>query len=905
MKEDNKQDTTTKHSRWLVAAKFLLWTLALMLVLGCFLLFYTLNQGDLPTFEQLENPQYDEASIIYDAKNRSFGKYYIENREPIKFEELSPNVLTALIATEDERFYDHSGIDVQALVRVGVKSVLLQKGSSGGGSTISQQLAKLLFSRPNLRGANALTRAVKLAEVKFKEWITAVKIERQYTKEEIITMYLNKFEFINGAHGIQAAAETYFDKRQDQLDIHEAATLVGMLKNPSLYNPKRFPEKSMGRRNVVLGQMHKSGIINNEQLDSLREIAINMDDFTRKTQSEGPAPYFRAELTKWLRKLFVEKEINKSDGTPYNIYTDGLKIYTTIDLDYQRVAEEAVTEHMKWNQERYWRAWKYGDPWTYEADDIQKEIRADVFERRVKASDRYLNLRKKHISTVIADIRTNYSKLPLSDNNIKALEEITAKKLSYTDAVEQNRIRSAHVSDYKKLVASDQWTELQRQWQTLVEEYNRVFNTEVEMMVFDYDEGEVKKTMTPRDSVKYHNQHLQAGMLAVDPHTGYIKAWVGGIDHRYFKFDHVTTRRSVGSTIKPFVYTTAISLGGMSPCQTFDDIQYTIAPGDANFDLVGEWSPANANGEFTGNKYNLYHGLLYSKNSITVRLIKEMGNVQVVRELLDNVGIDKDLALADGRLAVPNLPSISLGAVDLTPYEMTGAYTAFANNGTYTEPIFITRIEDKNGRVIYSGIPERRAAINPLYNAVMVDMLRNNVAGKYGMGTKTPVGGKTGTTNDYTDGWFMGISPNLVVGTWTGGDDQWIRFTNLDDGQGYVMARPIFQKFMRKLESDSLANYNHAVDFPEPPQGFYDLVDCDKYKQILPEDEQAARAETNMKRDEFEEAFEGFDELGEEDDFLDIDNLEGDLNTDLEDDLGSELDEGLDELEEDDDEEEK
>ncbi len=881
MIEEKDSSQPHKFKRWLTIAKYLMWTAALMTVVGGFLVFYTIGKGDMPTFEQLENPQYDLASIIYDAKNRSFGKYYIENREPIKFDELSPNVLSALLATEDERFYNHSGIDFWALVRVGVKSVLLQKGSSGGGSTLSQQLAKLLFERPNLRGKNALGRALKLVEVKFKEWITAVKLEKQYTKEEIIAMYLNKFEFINGAHGIQAASETYFDKRQSELEIHEAATLVGMLKNPSLYNPKRFPEKSKGRRNVVLSQMHKAGVIDGAQRDSLSEKTIDMDKFTRKSQSEGPAPYFRSELTKWLRKIFKEKDINKTDGTPYNIYTDGLKIYTTIDLDYQRLAEEAVSEHMKWNQDRYWKAWKYGNPWTFEADEFQKKIRAEIFERRVKSSDRYMILRNKYLESITSTIREEHKGLPLSDNNIKALIRIEQKQSKYEEEVTERNLKTSHQSTYRKLMDDPTWDELKSKWKDLVIAYDIEFNAEVDMMVFDYEEGEVAKTMTPRDSVKFHNQHLQAGMLAVDPHTGYIKAWVGGIGHQYFKYDHVNSRRSVGSTIKPFVYTTAISLGGISPCQTFDDIQYTIAPGDANFDLIAQWSPANANGEFTGNKYNLYQGLLYSKNSISVRLIKELGNVQVVRELLDNVGISKDLTLSNGRLAVPNLPSVCLGAVDLTLYEMTGAYTAFANNGVYTEPIFITRIEDKNGKIIYSGIPKRQPAINPLYNAVIVDMLRNNVGGRYGLGVKSKVGGKTGTTNDYADGWFMGITPNLVVGTWTGGDDKWIRFTTLDDGQGYVMARPICQKFLKKLEKDSLANFNTDVSFPDPPPGFHDLVNCDKYKQILPEDEQAARAESQLQRDEFDEAFEGFDDDLEDDDLeLDEEELD-DLDEDI------------------------
>ena len=629
-----------------------------------------------------------------------------------------------------------------------------------------------------------------------------------------------------------------------------------MLKNPSLYNPRRFPEKSKERRNTVLNQMYKSDYLTKAQRDSLSTIEVRMDQFDRKSQSDGPAPYFRSELTKWLRDLFIKEGIQKPDGTNYNIYTDGLKIYTTIDLNFQRNAEEALKEHMKWNQNRFWRVWKNRDPWTYDADKHQKQVRADVLERRIKASDRYLNMRDGHLGEITEKIREKEENLPLSDNVIKALLDIDSKTISFKDAITEDRLNPSYEKAYKKLLESDDWLQLKSKWEELVKEYETVFSQKVRMNVFDYEKGEVDTLMSPIDSVRYHNMHLQGSLLSVDPHTGYIKAWVGGIDHKYFKYDHVNSRRAVGSTIKPFVYTTAIALQGMSPCQEFDDIQYTIAPGDANFNLQQEWSPANANGEFTGNKYNLYHGLLYSKNSITVRLVKEMGNVRVIKELLNNVGIDTELELENGQKAVPELPSICLGAVDLTLYDMAGAYTTFANNGTYTQPIFVTRIEDQNGRIIYTGIPKTQNAINPLYNSVMVDMLQNNVGGRYGMGLKSKVGGKTGTTNDYSDGWFMGISPNLVTGIWTGGDDKWIRFLTLDNGQGYVMARPIFEKYMRKVEKDTAINFNTQVDFAAPPSAFYDLINCEKYKTVLPEDEQSQIQEQNKGRDEFDEEFE-------------------------------------------------
>ncbi len=868
--ENTHIESAPKSRRWLKWITWLLWLGVITGTIFGVVLFYNLSKSDLPSFEQLENPQYDLASVIYDVNGNSFGKYYVENREPVIYEEISPLVLQALLATEDERFYSHSGIDLEALFRVLTKTVLLQKGESGGGSTITQQLAKLLFDRPNLSGMSSFKRALKLVEVKLKEWITATRLEKSYTKEEIITMYLNKFEFINGAHGIQAAAETYFGKRQEDLKVEEAATLVGMLKNPSLYNPRRFPEKSKSRRNIVLSQMVKAEKLAKAAYDTLKIQDVNMDNFKRTTQSEGPAPYFRSELTKYIRDLFNEQGIVKPDGSKYNVYTDGLKIYTTIDLRYQAHAENAVKEHMKWNQDRYWNVWKGRNPWTYDADEVQREIRRDILERRVKSSERYLDLRERQLGETISKIREKYNDLPLSDNVIKTLIRVKDGKIKLRGAINQDKLDKAFEKDYEDLLNIKGWNTLRQKWDSFQETYKEVFNKKIKMMVFDYKTGSEKEMeMSPRDSVKFHNQHLQAGMLAMDPNNGHIKAWVGGINHKYFKYDHVNSRRQVGSTIKPFVYATAISLQGISPCQQYEDIQYTIAPGDANFDMEEEWSPANANESFTGNMYNLYQGLLYSKNSITVRLVKEMGSVSVIRELLSNAGIDISMIHPNGQPVVPRLPSICLGALDLTLTEMTGAYTVFANNGTYTEPIFLDRIEDKNGKVIYRGVASKNAAINPLYNAVMVDMLKNNVAGGFKFGLKTKTGGKTGTTNDYADGWFMGITPNLVVGTWVGGDDKWIRFLTLDDGQGYVVARPIFEKFMKAVEKDGNIAFDITADFDPPPSGFSDFVDCAKFKQKKVEDEQAEIMKTKTYNDEFEEELEeeDFEEEDMEEDF--------------------------------------
>ena len=818
---------------------------------------------DLPSFEDLENPEYDEASIVYDANGVSFGKYYVENREIIDFESLSPNIVQALISTEDVRFFRHSGVDLKALLRVAFKTVLLSKESSGGGSTISQQLAKLLFQRESLANKSFINRALTLLRTKVKEWITAIKLEKSYTKEEIIAMYLNKFEFINGAHGIQAAAQTYFATDQENLDISQTALLVGMLKNPSLYNPLRFPENATIRRNVVLNQLRKHYEVNELELDSIISVPVDMSSFKRDSHDTGPAPHFRSELTKWLKKLFDEKEIKKADGSDYNIYTDGLKIYTTIDLNYQKHAEKSVRDHLIRIQDRYWQVWKNRNPWTYDADENQRKIRKTSLERKMKESERYLNLHNQYLARIKTKIQDKYGDLSLSENVIKGLIDVEKKRYSWSGIIDKDIISKEVQPTYVKIINNtDLWGELKSSFEDLNIKYDEVFNQKVKMKVFAYnDDGFKEVEMSPRDSVIYHNKHMQAGLLAVDPKNGDIKAWVGGIGFNYFKYDHVNSRRQVGSTIKPFVYATAISLMGISPCQTYEDLQYTIAPGDANFLVDKEWSPSNANEKFTGNKYNLYQGLLYSKNSITVRLVKEMGNVDVIREMLDNAGISKQLAYPNGQYVIPRVPAICLGAVDLTLYEMAGAYTTFANDGIYTQPTFVSRIEDQTGKTIYTGIPDTRRAINSLYNGVMLDMLKNNVGGRYGLGVNTDIGGKTGTTNDYSDGWFMSVTPDLVTGVWVGGDDKWIRFLTLEDGQGFVMARPIVQNFIKAIEVDELADFNEEAVFPTPPQGFLEFINCEKYKQMSVEEEQVVN-ELDKRVDELEEDF--------EDDFGDI-----------------------------------
>ena len=833
--------------RWIRRTWYFIAAFALMLVA---LLIYAATTG-IPSFETLENPDYKLATEIYDINHLVFGTYYVENRIPVAYNDLNPFIKKALVLTEDSRFYQHSGVDIPALGRVAFKTLLLRKETSGGGSTLTQQLAKLLFDRPSTRGLASWQKIMKLVPIKMREWLTAVKLERSYTKEEIMAMYLNKFEFINGAHGIQAASKVYFNKDQKDLNLEEAALLVGMLKNPSLYNPVRFPERARQRRNTILALLKSDDYPEGINHDSLMLLAVDMSKFRKEEQSNGPAPYFRAELTKFIQNLIREKGLKKSDGTPYNIYTDGLKIYTTIDLKYQEYAEQASREHMEWLQKRYFRQWKGMDPWSYEADEFQKKLRKEVLISQAKASPRYLNLRKKLFEPQIASIQS----VRLTDNILETLIKSDTNNLIINDLYKNNWISKEELPAYVDFKNSSAYGTVCKAYAKLQEAFKKEFATPVNMRVYDHAKGEKDTLMSPMDSTKYNAMFLQNAVLAIDPSNGYVKAWVGGINHKHFKFDHVTSRRSVGSTMKPFVYTAAMAFGGIMPCQEFEDIQYTIAPGDANFNVDKEWTPNNATDVFTGNMYNLYHGLVYSKNSITVRLLKEMGSVDMLRNLLDKVGISKTERLANGRLAVPEYPAICLGAVDISLYQMTAAYTTFANQGTFREPVFVLRITDKNGREIYRADPIIRPAINPLYNAIMVDMLKNVVGGEFTMGLKTENGGKTGTTNDFSDGWFMGVTPTLVVGVWTGGDDKWIRFTNLNDGQGYVTARPVFQKMIRKLEADTSGIYDPTIRFASPPKEMTDMINCNKIKTIRPAAERWQLQHEKMKRDEFEENF--------------------------------------------------
>jgi penicillin-binding protein 1A len=806
-----------------------MWILAGLGVFSIFLLFLILSFSDLPSVRQLENPKSEEATQVFAANGEVIGRFYTQNRIPVNYSQLSPNLVKALVSTEDERFYEHSGIDFTALGRAIIKTGIMGQQSSGGASTITQQLAKLLFT-----GVASRSISERLIQ-KLKEWIIAVRLERRYTKEEIISMYLNKFNFINGAYGIKAASEIYFGKGQDSLSVNEAAMLVGMLKNPSLYNPLRRPDQVKHRRMVVLKQMQKNGYLSQSEYDALKVEPLNLN-FSRQTHIDGIAPYFRMEVAKDVKQILKRKECLKSDGSSYDIYRDGLRIYTTIDPDMQRIAEEVMVEHMAKVQKSFFKTWSVvsKDPWEYKERDSESEVpvelRKESLQKLIRNSDRYQALRSKYLDEVIARIRKSINlEFHADDREVERIVKDTEEKGLISDLVARKLISSSLAAKYRQVQRSEHYPRLESQWRALQEEVDKQFNTEYPMQVFAYnDQMETDTVLTPLDSIKYHRMFLQTGILAVDPVTGHVKVWVGGINYKYFQYDHNRTSRQVGSTFKPFVYATAIAQQGFSPCYEVYDLPQTISPGDGSFYLAQSWTPDNADGIFTGELLTLQDGLRRSKNTVSVHLMKQLGDTEPVRGLVHQMGIDSTTRYPNGRYRVPKQPSICLGATDLTNLEMTGAYTTFANNGIYNKPIYIQRIEDKNGRIIYEEFAQDRNAINPNANYVMVEMLK--YAARMG-GYKSQIGGKTGTTNDYVDGWFMGITPSLVVGTWVGGEDRWIRFRSLTYGQGAYMAKPFFRAFIKRLEAEEDIDYDPSARFHRPPGDLGIVMNCDEYRR--------------------------------------------------------------------------
>ncbi|MCH2042639.1 MAG: penicillin-binding protein [Saprospiraceae bacterium] len=813
-----------------------MWRLYLLGLITVITMFVWLSY-QLPSFKQLEDPKSRIASVVYasnmdDAKgeNEILGKYYVENRTIVPYDSLSPHLVNALVATEDARFYEHSGIDAYALGRVFVKTMILQQRNAGGGSTISQQLAKLLVGRPNTKGRNKLVRFWMIGTTKLKEWLTAVKLERSYTKKEIISMYFNEFDFLFNANGVRSAAETYFQKTPKELSINEAAMLVRMLKNPSLYNPILNPKNAKKGREQVLKNMQIHKHITQEQYDKLRVEPIDITRFKMVNHNDGVATHFREYLRGHLKKLLKQENLLQSDGKPYDLYRDGLKIYTTIDARYQRHAEKAVWDHLSQHQKKLFKHWpnwnnkadrkyKNRNPWTYKdyrVSEGELALRRWALERVVWGTDRYKIMRNRVLPTVV--------KLKLRDSDIYRMNEMERankrKKKHKWDKVTRGEdllkywlkmeyIDQDKANILKKVMASADWEQIKKEYKAMFD----YFEQPVKMRIFAYNQkGETDTIMSPMDSIRYHRMHLQTGSISIDTKNGHIKSWVGGLNHKYFKYDHANKRnaRQVGSTMKPFLYAVTIEKKGLSPCQEVWDVKTTIEKGYGKFGLHKDWTPKNAGGSYSGQTLTLISALTKSLNSVSAYLMKELNSPEPLRKTLADAGIDTS--------KVPSNPTICLGTADLSVYEMVGAYSVFANLGVYNEPVFIERIEDADGNVIYVAEQDQdtRQALDKRTAYVMSQVLQRvqSTAGGFG-GIKSKHGGKTGTTNFQADGWFMGIIPGLAVGTWVGCDDRFIRFRTLTNGQGAHMARPIFQNFLRNIEGDPVLAINTKAEFPK------------------------------------------------------------------------------------------
>ncbi|MDY8137166.1 penicillin-binding protein 1A [Aquimarina sp. 2201CG5-10] len=720
--------------------------------------------GEMPTFEELENPQNDLATQIISSDGVQIGTFFKENRTPVNYEDLPQHLVDALVATEDARYYDHSGIDARGTLRA-----FVFLGKKGGASTITQQLAKLLFHGERAKGWQKYTQ-------KIKEWVISVRLERQYTKDEIIAMYLNKQGFLFQATGVSSASRIYFNKSVNDLKIEEAAVLVAMLKNPRQFNPHReiSKKKSLNRRNVVFSQMEKYGYINSKQRDSLQQLPMVLD-FSPEGHSDGIATYFREFVRSWMQNWVKNnpKGENEEGNTEYyDIYRDGLKINVTIDSRMQRYAEEAVQEHMA---------------------NLQKEF--DKQELKNKTSP-FRDLTKQQVEGII-------------------------KRSIRTSARRKAMLKEG--KSEKEILAS--------------------FNEKTEMKIFSW-KGTIDTIMTPRDSILYYKRFLRSGMMSMEPQTGQVKAWVGGVDIKHFQYDQVYQgTRQVGSTFKPFVYATAIDQLKLSPCDTIPRSQITIAAGTHG--VTEDWTPKNSDGKYEG-YMSLKSALAQSVNTISARLMDRIGPEPIVR-LAKRAGVTSDIV---------EVASISLGSVDLKLSEMVGAYSTFANKGIYTKPVMITSIQDKNGTVLYQFVPETRDVISKEAAYVTINLMEGVTQSGSGVRLRTgpsnrydiknvvtghpylfdnPIAGKTGTTQNQSDGWFMGIVPNLCTGVWVGGEERSVHFSTTTFGQGAAMALPIWGLYMKKCYADKTLKVSKEAF--EKPEGLTIEVDCKKFKEAIIKDE--------------------------------------------------------------------
>ena len=703
--------------------------------------------GALPSFEELENPEKNLASEVISIDGKTLGKYFKENRTPVKYKDLPDNLIKALVATEDERFYEHSGIDFKATARA-----IAKMGKDGGGSTITQQFSKILLHGEGSK--NIVQRVLQ----KFQEYVIAVRLERQYTKQEILLMYLNKYDFLNLAVGIRSASRIYFGKEPINLTVSESAMLVGMLKNASYFNPLRRPEKVMNRRNTVLGQMFKNEFITEIEKDSLQQKDLGLD-VNKETHSDGSATYFREYLRDFMKKWI--KNNPKPDGTDYNLHRDGLKIYVTLDSRMQNYAEEAMNEHMSNLQRIFFKEQKRNK--TAPFYDLDKKQIASTIEQAMKRSNRWRQMKKSGASE-------------------------------------------------KEIKAS--------------------FDKKVNMKIFSY-KGNIDTILSPKDSIRYYKHILRSGLLSIEPESGHVKSWVGGIDYKHFQFDAVKQqKRQVGSTFKPFVYATAITQLNLSPCDKFPNTPYTIPK--EKYGMPKDWTPKNATNKY-GGELTLKQALAGSVNVITAKLI-DMVHPKNVVSLAKRAGIKSEI------LAVP---AIALGSVDLSLYEMVGAYATFANKGLQVEPMMLLKIEDKNGTVLKQFIPNSKEVLSEESAYVVINLLEgvtyagsgirlrskwgtypDNVATGYPYEFTNPIAGKTGTTQNQSDGWFMGIVPNLATGVWVGAEDRATHFAGITYGQGASMALPIWALYYKKLYADSTLNV--SMEEFEKPENLSIKINCDE-----------------------------------------------------------------------------
>jgi Membrane carboxypeptidase/penicillin-binding protein len=724
VKSSEKKNNGQKSTGW---AKWIkpFWICYLSIIGFLTLLFILISLGwigYMPSFTELENPAANLATEVISADGELLGTYYLENRSNCKYKDLSKPLKDALIATEDSRFYKHSGVDAKALFRVGVG--VLTRHHKGGGSTITQQLAKNLFPRD--RKMNK----IKLVFFKFKEWVVATKLERKYSKDEILAMYFNTVDFGNNAVGIKSAARTYFDKKPSEINAEEAALLVGMLKAPTQYSPRRHYQAALGRRNVVLSQMNKYGFLTQAEMDSLQKIPIDLSNFRSQAHYAGLATYFREYLRLFLKEW--SRQHPKQDGSHYDIYCDGLRIYTTIDSRMQRHAEAAVKEHV--------------------CDYLQ----------------------------------------PLFFNHIKGAQNAPFVKLSeeQTDRILWAAVKQSERYDRMKDAGATD------------EQIRAAFNKKVKMTIFTY-KGPKDTVMSPFDSIRYLKSFLQCGLMCMEANTGHVKAYVGGTNYEQFQFDHVKlSKRQVGSTFKPYVYTVAMQSGEFDPCTMVPNVPVTITvPG-------GTWTPHNSGGYREGQMIQLREALAHSLNQVSAYIMKRYGPHAVI-ELVRAMGITSD---------IPEVPAICLGACELSLYEQVGAINCFPNQGVYVEPVFITKICDKDGNVIYNYVPKSNEAIDQITAFKTVRLMQGVV--DYGTGGRLrsqykltfPLAGKTGTTDNQSDGWFVGYTPLLTCGVWVGCEDRSAHFRTTALGQGARTALPVFGLFMQKVYGDLQLPYYAVVN---------------------------------------------------------------------------------------------